>query len=73
MMLKFYRIDVLKSVGKLALKTLISNNPLLQKSEIDKIVKDFTFEYGFFAGHDYFLCAHWELCVMKLRTVHRDR
>ena len=32
-------VDVLKSVGKLALKTLISNNPLLQKSEIDKNCK----------------------------------
>ena len=51
-------VKVMKSVGSLALKTLVSNNPLLQRSEVPEIVGDFAFEYGFFAGHeDFRLCT----------------
>ena len=42
-------IQVMKSVGQLALRTLLSNNPLLQQSEVRKIAGDFALEYGFFA------------------------
>ena len=45
---------VLKSVGKLALRTLKSNNSLLEESEVLSVVGDFAFEYGFFAGHEDF-------------------
>ena len=45
---------VMKSVGKLALKTLRSNNPLLQRSEVLRVVGEFAFEYGLFAGHEDF-------------------
>ena len=51
-------IEVMKSVGKLALQTLITNNPLLQKNEVHRIVGQFAFELGFFAGHeDFRLCT----------------
>ena len=51
-------IQVMKSVGILALRTLLSNSPLLQKSEVIEIVGDFAFEYGFCAGHeDFRLCT----------------
>ena len=45
---------VLKSVGKLALTTLKSNNPLLKRSEVLSVVGNDAFEYGFFAGHEDF-------------------
>ena len=45
---------VMKSVGQLALKTLMSNNPLLQRREVLKVVGDFAFDYGLFAGHEDF-------------------
>ena len=47
-------VQVMKSVGILALRTLLSNNPLLQISEVLGIVGEFAFEYGFFAGHEDF-------------------
>ena len=51
-------VKMMKSVGKLALQTLITNNPLLQKSEVFRIAGGFAFEYGFFAGHeDFRLCT----------------
>ena len=51
-------VQVMKSVGTLALKTLVSNNPLLQKSEVLRIAGEFAFEYGFFDGHeDFGLCT----------------
>ena len=43
---------VMKSVGQLALQTLMSNNPLLQRSEVLRIVGEFAFEYGLYAGHE---------------------
>ena len=45
-------VNVMKSVGKLALKTLTSDNPLLGKGEVHKIVGECAFEYGFLAGHE---------------------
>ena len=51
-------VRIVKKVGILALQTLLSNNPLLQKSEVFEITGDFAFEYGFFAGHeDFKLCT----------------
>ena len=45
-------VSMMKSVGKLALKTLTSDKPLLQRGEVLKIVGEYAFEYGFFAGHE---------------------
>ena len=59
-------VQVLKSVGKLALQTLKANNPLLQRSEVERIVGDHAFEYGFFTGHeDFRLCTDptADICV----------
>ena len=42
----------MKSIGQLALRTLMSSHPLLQRSEVLKIVGDFAFDYGLFAGHE---------------------
>ena len=51
-------VQAMKSVGILGLKTLLSNNPLLQKSEVEEIVGDHAFQYGFFTGHeDFRLCT----------------
>ena len=44
--------QILKSVGQLALRTLISNNPLLKRREVLGVVSEFAFEYGLFAGHE---------------------
>ena len=43
---------VMKSVGQLALQTLMSNNPLLQRREVLRVVDEFAFDYGLFAGHE---------------------
>ena len=59
-------VQVLKSVGQLALQTLKANNPLLQRSEVERIVGDHAFEYGFFTGHeDFRLCTDptADICV----------
>ena len=49
---------IFKSIGKLALLTLTSNNPLLKRKEVLKVVGDFAFEYGLLAGHeDFRLCT----------------
>ena len=45
-------IQVMKSVGKLSLQTLTFNNPLLQGSEVLRMVGNFAFEYGLFVGHE---------------------
>ena len=42
-------IKVMRSVGKLALHTLLSSNPLLQRSQVLETAGDFALEYGFFA------------------------
>ena len=43
---------VLRSVGRLALKTLISNKPLLKRRTVLRVVGQFAFDYGLFAGHE---------------------
>ena len=45
---------IYKSVGKLALRTLLLNNPLLERREVLTIVGDFAFDYRLFAGHEDF-------------------
>ena len=51
-------VQVLKTVGQLALRTLKANSPLLQRSDVLKIVGSSAFEYGFFAGHqDFKICT----------------
>ena len=45
-------VKMMKTVGKLALKTIITNNPFLKKKEVFRIAGNLAFEYGFFAGHE---------------------
>ena len=40
------------SVGKLALETLLSENPLLQRSDVIRDVGPDVFDYGFLIGHE---------------------
>ena len=47
-------VNVLKSVGQFALQTLKTNNPLLQRSEVERIVGNHAFQYGFFTGQEDF-------------------
>ena len=53
-----YKLDdfnkVMKSVGKLALQTLMCNKPLFQRCEVLRIAGHFAFDYGLFAGHEDF-------------------
>ena len=49
-------IEVMKRVGQLALRTLLSKTPLLQKSEIIEIAGDFVLDYGFFGVEKNFTC-----------------
>ena len=51
-------VQVLKTVGQLALRTLKAKSPLLQRSDVLRIVGSSAFEYGFFAGHpDFKICT----------------
>ena len=43
---------VLTSIGKLALKTLLSGNPLLQRSFVIQKVGPDAFDYGLLIGHE---------------------
>ena len=43
---------VLVSIGKLALKTLLSGDPLLRRSEVIKEVGPDAFDYGLLIGHE---------------------
>ena len=56
----------MRFVEQLALRTLISNNPLLQRREVLRVVGEFAFDYGLFAGHeDIRLCGDptADICV----------
>ena len=43
---------VILSIGKLALETLLSGNPLLQRSDVIREVGPDVFDYGFLIGHE---------------------
>ena len=45
-------IKVMVSMGKLAFETLLSGNPLLEKSEVLQEVGDDAFDYGLLIGHE---------------------
>ena len=45
-------LEVLESLGKLALETLLSGNPLLRRSEIIRQVSSYAFDYGLLIGHE---------------------
>ena len=45
-------VKLLNSLGKLALKTLLSENPLLRHSDVTKEVGSDAFDYGLLIGHE---------------------
>ena len=45
-------VDLLKSLGKLALETLLSENPLLKRKEVIAEVGEEAFDYGLLIGHE---------------------
>ena len=45
-------VKLLNSLGKLALETLLSGNPLLQRSDVIKEVGSDAFDYGLLIGHE---------------------
>ena len=45
-------VSVLKRVGKLALRTLLSGNPLLRRSEVEEEIGPEAFDYGLLIGHE---------------------
>ena len=66
--------EIMKSVGKLALQTLMSNNPLLQRREVLKgRAGEFAFDYGLFAGHeDFRLLGDPTADLFMSRILHRS-
>ena len=73
--IRFVKSDLVlitKSVGIIALKTLLPNNPLLQKSEVIEIVGDFAFELGFFTGHEDFRLCTDPTADIYVTYVHRS-
>ena len=65
-------VNVMKSVGILGLNTLLSNSPLLQRSEVLKIAEDFAFEYGLFAGHEDFRLSTNPTADIYVTYAHRS-
>ena len=65
-------VNMMKSVGKLALKTLTSDNPLLQRGEVLKIVGEYAFEYGFFTGHEDFRLSFDVFSDIYVTYTHRS-
>ena len=65
-------LQVMKSVGILTLKRLLSDNPLLQRSEVIDIAGNFAFEFGFFAGHEDFRLCTDPTADIYVTYVHRS-
>ena len=65
-------VNVMKSIGILGLNTLLSNSPLLQRSEVLKIAGDFAFEYGLFAGHEDFRLSTYPTADIYVTYAHRS-
>ena len=49
-------IKVMKNIGKLALRTLLSRNSLLRKNEVLKEASSDAFDYGLLIGHEEGFC-----------------
>ena len=64
--------EVMKSLGKLAFKTLTLNNPLLQRAEVLEMIGDFAFDYGLFAGHEDFKVSSDPTADLYVTYPHRS-
>ena len=65
-------VEVLESLGKLALETLLSRNPLLRRSEIVRQVSSYVFDYGLLIGHEDFRLIRDETADISLTFPHRS-
>ena len=65
-------VSVLKSVGSLALDTLLSGNPLLKRSEVLKKVGSEAFDYGLLIGHEDFRLIRDETADIFVTFPHRS-
>ena len=65
-------VNMMKAVGRLALKTLSSDNPLLQRKQVHEIVGVYAFEYGFFAGHEDFRLSQDVFSDIYVTYTHRS-
>ena len=64
--------EILELLGKLALDTLMSGNPLLRRSEIVRQVSSYAFDYGLLIGHEDFRLIKDETADIFLTFPHRS-
>ena len=65
-------IEVIKSLGKLALKTLLSESPLLKRSEVLREVGQEAFDYGLLIGHEDYRLIRDETADIFVTFPHRS-
>ena len=63
---------VLKLIGSLALKTLVSGNPLMKRSDVIREVGDDPFAYGLLIGHEDFRVIRDETADILITFAHRS-
>ena len=64
--------QVLLKVGKLALHTLLTGDPLLQRSEVISEVGEHAFDYGLLIGHEDFRLIRNEIADIFITFPHRS-
>ena len=65
-------VKTIINIGKLALETLLSGNPLLQRSQVIKDVGPDAFDYGLLIGHEDFRLIRDETADMFITFPHRS-
>ena len=65
-------IESMSRIGKLALKTLISGNPLMKRSDVIKEVGADAFDYGLLIGHEDFRLIRDETADIFVTFPHRS-
>ena len=65
-------VETLESLGKLALETLLSGNPLLKRSQIIRQVGIYAFDYGLLIGHEDFRLIRDETADIFVTFPHRS-
>ena len=65
-------ISTMISIGKLALETLVSGNPLMQRSRVIKEIGEDAFNYGLLIGHEDFRLIRDETADIFIAFSHRS-
>ena len=63
---------VMTLIGHLSLKTLLSGNPLMKRSDVIQMVGDDAFDYGLLIGHDDFRLIRDETADILITFAHRS-